>query len=214
MGKLYFRQNGIESDPTDVQNPPTDTNTSNDTVPATTDPWLVVVIIMGLLIVLTLAVFMLAHHLNSRRRRARLQLMERNEKTSLPYSRRRKLSSADRHMIEEQEREMMIRKSLAEKPTFGGSGFHVSQASSDSGSQPDDRSEEHGEPTSLREDWKAWEARIQSERKSLTPGGIGLEQHPAFASPISTPQPPRLPSPIRGVPQSRLYEPLPKIVVA
>ncbi|KAI0398383.1 hypothetical protein F5Y17DRAFT_1290 [Xylariaceae sp. FL0594] len=207
----------MESRIADIQTRPMATGTNNKkAAPTRIDPWLVVVIIMGVLIVLTLAVFMLAYHLKARRRRAKSHLKEEDEKTGLPYLMKKSLSSVDRHKTEEQEREMMIRKSLAERPspTDGAEASRVSQTSSHSSSPPTEGPEEHGvQTTTLREDWKAWEAGIQTERKVSTSGGIGLEQHPAFAKHLSNAGPPRPPLPIRGVAQSRLYQPLPKIVV-
>ncbi|KAI1817994.1 hypothetical protein GGS20DRAFT_530498 [Poronia punctata] len=178
----------------------------DDHVPSEKDPWLVIVIAIGLVIMLTLAVFIAAHHIKSRRRRTKTQFLEEpSEKVDLE---KRKSIPANLPLLAEQEREMMIRKSLAGRPSSfpAANGQVLRRLSESDNSQSDATSDEQGETTSLKDDWKAWEARIQSERLS---GGIGLEQHPALASHIAslTPQPPRMPSPIRDISQSRLYQP-------
>ncbi|KAI3318456.1 hypothetical protein HD806DRAFT_316003 [Xylariaceae sp. AK1471] len=211
MGLLYTRHNEDENHLPIRSNSPINQSVGENTGRAITDPWLVVVIIIGILIIATLAIFMLAHYLKSRRERTKS--MRLSEQMSSLYPRKRKLSSADQHRIEEQERDMMIRKSLASRTSIIASS-PVSQVSSMSDDHLDEPSEEPGETASLREDWKAWEARIQSERKISSPAGaVGLDQHPAFASHLSIPQPTRMPSPIRGIIPSRVDQPLPRIVV-
>jgi hypothetical protein len=207
MGLLYTRHDEDESRPPTL----TDQSASENTAQSATDPWLIVVIITGLLIIATLGVFMLAHCIKLRRKRARS--MRPGQPMSSLYMRNRKLSSADIHRIEEQERNMMIRKSLASRTSIVASS-PVSQVSFASDNHGDEPSEEPGETVSLREDWKAWEARVQSERKISSPAGVvGLDQHPAFAPHLSIPQPIRMPSPIRGVVPSHMDQPLPKIIV-
>ncbi|KAI0435690.1 hypothetical protein F4803DRAFT_544662 [Xylaria telfairii] len=188
MGVLYSRHQFARS------NAGSNQSSGEDAV----DPWLVVVIAAGILIIITLAGFMLAHYIRSRRRLGRGFFRHDGKATRGSFSRKRNSdAAADRQMAEDLERDMMIRKSLASRPT--------SYSNPDPQPLPngDDHIEEEGqgreETPGLREDWKAWEARVQTERSMSHPGGVGLDRHPASASYLSIPQPTRLPSPHRGV---------------
>ncbi|KAI1126283.1 hypothetical protein F5Y10DRAFT_215305 [Nemania abortiva] len=189
MGVLYFRR-------------AEDTNNDggDDTTTFTVDPWLVVVVVIGILIVTTLAVFMLAHYIKSRHtlRRGFRPVEEINQ----PYSRKRKPRSGNLQDVGDLERDMMIRKSLASRVSLTTSPpLSQTSLSSDGDHHLENSSEgsdERGEAASLRDDWKAWEARVTSERRTSNPGGLGLDQHPAFAPYLSVPQPTRMASPARS----------------
>ncbi|KAI0425224.1 hypothetical protein F5Y09DRAFT_111052 [Xylaria sp. FL1042] len=200
MGRLlYFRRDEDARHPLPVgSTPKTGQTTSESLAPASVDPWMVVVIVVGSLIVATLAIFMCAHYIKSRRgRRDGFQPME-EMKSPYPQKRRRP-GTVDRQSAEDVERDMMIRKSLASRTSLTASD-PVSQVSSVStgGYQLAHPLGDESEMTGLKEDWKAWEASVQSERRSSTPGGVGLDQHPAFAPYLSVPQPTRMASPARG----------------
>jgi hypothetical protein len=203
MGLLYPRHDEDESRPPNISNSPADQGVNTN--PAATDPWLVVVIVIGVLIITTLAIFMLAHCIKSRQRRTKC--IQATQSMSSLYPRKRKLSSADRDRVEEMEREMMIRKSLASRTSFTASSPISQTFFMSSDSHVEEPSEDQGEMASLQADWKAWEARMQSERDISCPGGVSLDQHPAFASHLSIPQPIRIPSPIRGVIPSHIDPP-------
>ncbi|KAI0449028.1 hypothetical protein F5B21DRAFT_75913 [Xylaria acuta] len=195
MGVLYLRRGDDASSPSVRSNSESNQTFSGD---SNVDPWLIVVIVAGILIIVTLAGFMLAHYIRSRRR-LRKGLFHPVEKvSSVPFSRKRNSDAAtDRQMAEDLERDMMIRKSLASRPT--SANFPTSQPLNNGDDYPEEQGEEREEVASLREDWKAWEARVQSERGTSHPGGVGLDRHPAFASYLSVPQPTRMASPHRGV---------------
>ncbi|KAI8623614.1 hypothetical protein F5Y19DRAFT_370723 [Xylariaceae sp. FL1651] len=210
MGLLFPRHIDDEYRPAMRSDTPVNKAMSDDAATDPIDPWLIVVIIVGILIITALAVFMLVHYLRSRRRRSKI--VQSAVSMRSPYSQRRYTNLADRHRIEELERNTMIRKSLASRTSLTASP-RISQVSSMSDYQLEEPSEEQGETDSLREDWKKWEARIQSERKSAGPRDIGLDQHPALTSQLSIPQPTRMASPIRGVISSQADTPPPRLVV-
>ncbi|KAI1271478.1 hypothetical protein F5Y07DRAFT_344090 [Xylaria sp. FL0933] len=200
MGRLlYFRRDEDASNTAPVAFiPKTDASTRESIAPASVDPWMITVIVVGILIVATLVIFMVVHYVKSRRRqRAGFQPVE---KMSSHYpQKRRRPGAADRQSAEDVERDMMIRKSLASKTSLMATD-PVSQVSSVSSREYHLAHPLGGESenTSLKEDWKAWEARMQTERRTSHPGGVGLDQHPAFASYLSVPQPTRMASPVRG----------------
>ncbi|KAJ8104709.1 hypothetical protein ONZ43_g7721 [Nemania bipapillata] len=193
MGILNFRRD----DGTSLPIARSDSQSSQDSgvnITSDIDPWLVVVVVIGIVIVTTLAVFMLAHYIKSRH--AQREGFQPVEKMSEPYLRRRKRSSDDRQHVGDLERDMMIRKSLASRVSLTASPYHSrTPSSSSSGSHdhdlehPLDTSEQQGETAGLRDDWKAWEARMMDERRISHPGGLGHDQHPAFAPYLSIPQP-------------------------
>ncbi|KAI0505440.1 hypothetical protein F5B22DRAFT_524501 [Xylaria bambusicola] len=221
MGRLptYFRRDDAVSHPTTESTPKSSEITTENTIPV--DPWMIVVIVAGILIVVTLAIVMCMHFFKSRRARKTtgFQPVKEEEKNST-YPPKRRSGRADRQTLEDQERDLMIRKSLASRSSLAASD-PISQIPSPEEQQhsgdyhpevvsPEEpsRREYHlahplgdeSERTSLREDWKAWEARVQTERRSSNPGGVGHDQHPAFASYLSVPQPTRMASPVRGGP--------------
>ncbi|KAI0186826.1 hypothetical protein EV127DRAFT_163834 [Xylaria flabelliformis] len=200
MGILYIRRDERASHPIVKSNAGPNQSISGDT---TVDPWLIVVIVAGSLILVTLAGVLVAHYIRSRRRGGKGSFHPVEKVRSVSFSRKRNSdAAADRQKIEDLERDMMIRKSLASRPA---------SASFPSASQPLNNGDDHPEPeeeeerereemTSLREDWKAWEARVQTERGTAAyPGGVGLDRHPAFAPYLPVPQPTRMISPHRSV---------------
>ncbi|KAI0546429.1 hypothetical protein F4679DRAFT_413134 [Xylaria curta] len=200
MGILYNRRDGERaSHPIIRSNSQSISGEENTTV----DPWLIVVIVAGSLILVTLVGVLLAHYVRSRRRRGKGLFHPVEKVRSVSFS--RKDAAADRQKIEDLERDMMIRKSLASRPA--SASFPpppASQPLNNGDDHPEQEEEEEEEQqreemTSLREDWKAWEARVQTERGTAYPGGVGLDQHPAFAPYLSVPQPTRMPSPHRIV---------------
>lgn len=109
------------------------------------------------------------------------------------FSKRRKMSAAERVEEEEKQRIIMIRKSLASRSwgTESDTSRRDSRTSHNSQArQPIPEDPEEDEPAKLKEDWKAWEAQIQ---RSAT-----LEQHPAAveeAQKLAKPRPSRSRSP-------------------
>ncbi|KAI1161747.1 hypothetical protein F5B18DRAFT_423914 [Nemania serpens] len=199
MGVLYLRRGE------DSNQSPSEHNSQSGHGDGGIDPWLAVVIGIGVLIVTTLAVFLLVHYIKSRRRQRRG--FRPVQAISSGYSHKRNSNSTSQPEVWDMERDMMIRKSLASRSSLIITP-PVPQASSSSSSSPSSPDEEHPqrpapgeqvETTSLRDDWKAWEAQMREERRSSHPGGLGLDQHPAFASHLSIPQPTRMLSPSRGV---------------
>ncbi|KAI1746730.1 hypothetical protein F4782DRAFT_474683 [Xylaria castorea] len=193
MGILYTRRDEDASRPFVRSNSESNQNTSGET---TVDPWLIVVIVAGSLIIVTLAGVLLAHYIRSRRKLGKGLFHPVEKVRSVSFSRKRNSdAAADRQKIEDLERDMMIRKSLASRPA--SASFPTSQPLNDGNDRPEDV-EEREEMTSLREDWKAWEARVQTERGTAHPGDVRLDRHPAFAPYLSVPQPTRMPSPHHG----------------
>ncbi|KAI1360553.1 hypothetical protein F5Y08DRAFT_343531 [Xylaria arbuscula] len=209
---IEFRRDEDANRPPIQSTPKSSEITGEDTT--FVDPWMIVVIVAGALIVVTLAVIMGMHYIKSRRaRKTGFQPVEEKETSTAPYPHPPKRRS-DRQKREDLERDMMIRKSLASRSSLvsnsdaipAGSQEHLEQQQQhpiarDRDSHhtyylPSPLGEDGGEMTSLREDWKAWEARVQSERRSSNP----YDQHPAFASYLSVPQPTRMASPVRGGP--------------
>ncbi|KAI0101002.1 hypothetical protein GGR51DRAFT_563652 [Nemania sp. FL0031] len=187
MGVLYFRRD-------QDSNPQSSQRGGENITPFGVDPWLVVVIAIGILIILTLGVFMLAHYIKSRytRRKGFRPIEEKNQPY---YARKRESRSSDLQEVEDLERDMMIRKSLASRTSLTTSPpiSHMSLSSDGDHHLEHERtseaSEEQGETVGLKDDWKAWEARVTDERRTSHPGGLGLDQHPAFAPYLSVPQP-------------------------
>ncbi|KAI0159838.1 hypothetical protein GGR57DRAFT_458829 [Xylariaceae sp. FL1272] len=210
MGILLRRLSG-DDEPSRLEEPPTqhippDPSSSgyNTTAPAT-NGWLVAAIVVGSLIVTTLAIFMLSHYIKSRQRKAnRSRALEPMSSVAIRRHKRNR-SSADRQLAEEEERNMMIRKSLANRYSLAPSAHHsrVSSLSTDYQSVVS-ADEEHDETAGVKQDWKEWEARLQNDRRNSSPK---LDQHPAFSTRISMPEPTREPSPYRGGLPPALYTP-------
>ncbi|KAI1182002.1 hypothetical protein F5B17DRAFT_221662 [Nemania serpens] len=210
MGVLYLRRGEDSNQSPSEHNSQPDYADGKNASPGTIDPWLAVVIGIGTLIVTTLAVFMIIHCIKSRQRQRRG--FRPVQTISSAFSHKRNSSSTSQPEIWDLERDMMIRKSLASRSSLTAtspvcqtssspppSSSSSSSSSSDGEHPPQLAPGEQVETTSLRDDWKAWEARVLEERRSSHPGGLGLDQHPAFASHLSVPQPTRMPSPTRGV---------------
>ncbi|KAI1109799.1 hypothetical protein F5Y14DRAFT_390393 [Nemania sp. NC0429] len=207
MGVLYFRRSEDADQSLSRSSSQSDDGVQGSASPFVIDPWLAAVIGVGILIIATLAVFMLIHCIKSRRRQRRgfrpVQPM------SSVYSHKRNSSSASQPEVWDLERDMMIQKSLASRSSLVGTS-PVPQTSPPPPPPPDGENpsqlapREQVETTSLRDDWKAWEARMRDERRSSHPGGLGLDQHPAFAPHLAVPQPTRMPSPTRGVETANL----------
>ncbi|KAI1418863.1 hypothetical protein F5Y12DRAFT_390794 [Xylaria sp. FL1777] len=195
MGPLFSSRRNEGSTPKSGQ------STSKNIAPAAVDPWMIVVVVVGILIIATLSIFMCAYYIKLRReQRTGFKPIE-ETKSAYPYLHKRKRGVVNRQNVEDVERDTMIRKSLASRTSLTTSD-PVSQVSS---TPSKDHHLAHplgdeDEMTGLRDDWKAWEARVQSERRCSNPGGVGLDQHPAFAPYLSVPQPTRVASPARGGP--------------
>ncbi|KAI0202455.1 hypothetical protein F4808DRAFT_76455 [Astrocystis sublimbata] len=186
------------------------------------DPWLIVLIVAGSLVLATLAGTLIAHYIRARRKQGKgFTYLE--KASSLSLSRKRSPDAdAERRRTEDMERDMMIRKSLASRPNSASISFTLPMhggvddvaTQSEEARLNEARPEQvqiqaRDETASLREDYKAWEARVQAERGTshLSGGGAGvgdgagMSRHPAFATYLSVPQPTRSPSPHRGYPQ-------------
>ncbi|KAI0400664.1 hypothetical protein F4802DRAFT_476372 [Xylaria palmicola] len=196
MGLLYPRRDEDTSRPrTGPDSPPGQDGAGDKFMPHGLDPWLIIVIAIGVVIVTTLALFMLVHCIRSRRRRG--DVFQPVEEMSGLYARKGKLSSEDQQKLDDLERDRMIRKSLASRPTSASISQVLLPPEGDA--RPEHRPEEdQGEIAASLRDWKAWEARTQGEGTHY-PAGVGLDQHPAFASYLAVPPCRRTDSPARGV---------------
>ncbi|OTA99843.1 hypothetical protein M426DRAFT_324831 [Hypoxylon sp. CI-4A] len=176
----------------------------------TMEPWLIVVIVLGVLTIASSIVFLTLYL------RRKQQLKAQREKDDLLGRRnrhRRKLSEMDRLQAEEIERTTMIRKSLASRTSSWGMGSLRDSMMSEY--QMDEVDHEEREPMApeRNNDWKEIEA--GSEGHIATPGVDNTEMgiHPALLGQpqlqphLSIPQPSRAPSPIRGSPPPRLIIP-------
>ncbi|KAI1434420.1 hypothetical protein GGR50DRAFT_662392 [Xylaria sp. CBS 124048] len=147
------------------------------------NPWLITSIVVGSLIVTSLIIFLLARYVKTRWRQGKgFQPVKPREMAS-PYLGAGKLSPSDRRQVEDLERDALICKSLATRPLSTASGDiyqGLSMSNRDSHAE-EEQSAEPGEAAGIKEDWKAWEARVLTERRYSVPGGLGLDQHPAFA---------------------------------
>ncbi len=169
--------------------------------------WIIPVLIAGIVIITAFIVCVIIA-LNNRRRYKRAQT-ENPYLTPEEFSKRRKLSAAGQFEEEERKRRSMIRKSLASRSwdsVESNASRRTSQTSHLSqGELPNfvviEDPEEEEEPVRLKEDWKAWEARMQRERS------MSGERHPAVdAVPVTDlpviPTASRPRSPIRSPPRS------------
>ncbi|KAI0597405.1 hypothetical protein F4775DRAFT_252394 [Biscogniauxia sp. FL1348] len=198
---------------------PTNNNSNNNSGPLV-DPWVIVVIVIGTLLVVSLVSAIAILYSRSRRRK---QEVKHADPISHEYSRRRKMNQADRLEADEMERAIMIRKSLASRT----SNRH-SQNSSMMMMPPDLRlmeiSDDAAEKASLREDWNDREAGVQIEREkdkdkykenprtpdSEPPHGQ-YQPHPMFFPPrLPVPTASRSPSPVRSVLPPRKNTPPPQ----
>ncbi|KAI0380636.1 hypothetical protein F5Y04DRAFT_257118 [Hypomontagnella monticulosa] len=198
MAPSLYRRNtndGFTTTPSDIE--------SGDTM----QPWLIAVIVIGVLIAVSLVV-VLALYLTRKRQRGSSD----DEGGSLrrPSFKKRKTSSADRQAAEELERATMIRKSLASR---------TSSRTSHTWEREDNELEELDregsapapapapEPKPSRDNWKEFEAGAQSSQ-GVIPGvhNTAMGIHPALLpqSHLAIPEPSRAPSPIRNTTPPRL----------
>ncbi|KAI1370639.1 hypothetical protein F4677DRAFT_346639 [Hypoxylon crocopeplum] len=154
-------------------------------------PWLIVVIIVGVLIVTGLVVFLVLCYTGKWRRTAR---DSQANPPSRQKFRRRKMSTTDRQAAEEMERAIMIRKSLASRSSSwsntGASDYKLVELQ-----------REESDPMAPRANWKDEEAGMPGSRTSLAIRDIEMGVHPALLPQpqLAIPQPSRAPSPARGV---------------
>ncbi|KAI1327674.1 hypothetical protein F5Y16DRAFT_370994 [Xylariaceae sp. FL0255] len=205
MGILIRRQ---ASDTTQIgSNEPrlVDSNTYLPVSSRMPDPWLAFLIVLVVLIVSVLGIILYMNYLGSQgRRRANVIRSTQRRNSPFPWGRSRRADK--RQKAEMQVRRSMIEKALASRTSFVSSASteYISQAPSNVGPREttrdsfiDDQGDEE-EEVGLKEDWKRWEAQVQTERRLSTPGGVGLDQHPAFASEPLLPPPLRLSSHVRS----------------
>jgi FtsZ-interacting cell division protein ZipA len=121
-------------------------------------PWLVVLVVIGALAIISMISYLTAERLRSKH----FDQAAKNDPylTKKECRRRRKLSALERMEEEELQRSIMIRKSLATR-----SSRTNSQASQYSHHDDFEMAQESA-TTSLRHDWKEWEARMQRERSN------------------------------------------------
>lgn len=176
--------------------------------------WVIPVIVVSVIFVTCLLVFVFIFFT---RRSEYIRAREKEPYlTRSEFAKRRKLSEAARLEEEEKQRIIMIRKSLASRSwdsaasnassrrlsgTSGTSdtcGLTQPEPSQQRGRVPAHRAEvaedDDDEPRPLREDWKAWEARMQSR--------LSLGRHPA-AEPAPEPFSPHEASRSRALSPSR-----------
>ncbi|KAI0882923.1 uncharacterized protein GGS22DRAFT_169082 [Annulohypoxylon maeteangense] len=181
------------------------------TTGTTMEPWLIIVIVVGALILTSLFVFLLIHFTRKRRRTVHHVYQD-------PFGRkdrhRRNMSETDRQAAEEIERAAMIRKSLASRTSsWGGNSLRYSGISDYQMDEFGRQSQEEHQPMAPmmppRENWKELEAGTQGS--GVTPGVHNTEMgiHPALLPQpqLAFPQPSRGPSPNRGPQPPRLIIP-------
>jgi hypothetical protein len=130
--------------------------------------WVTVAVTAGIFLVV--AAFVAGIVIYSRRQEYRKARRQNPYLSHKEFLRRKNMSAAARQKEEELQRQIMIRKSLASK-------------SSDWSTHSDNRSLIIQETTEvgLKEDWKAWEARMERERSELAyrhPSSTGLPDLP------------------------------------
>ncbi|KAI2472737.1 hypothetical protein F4781DRAFT_319649 [Annulohypoxylon bovei var. microspora] len=180
---------------------------ARDATDNTMEPWLIVVIVIGALILTSLFVFLILRFTRSRRQTTRKVYQD---PLGLKGRHKRNMSETDRIAAEEIERAAMIRKSLASRTSsWGGSSLRVSGISDYQMEEFGRESQEEHEPIVPRDNWKDLEAGTQGSRE--IPGVHNTEMgiHPALLPQpqLAFPQPSRGPSPIRGTPPPRLIIP-------
>lgn len=190
MRLLHFRQDENHISPPSGSDVPSDhgsggENPRPDAIEE--DPLFIAVIIIGALIIGLLTIFMLAHYVKLRQRRAQgFKLVE--QQANSPHSCSQKEEYAaksgwQQEQVRGQERDKMIPKPLATRSSMIISPqvpetSHISYHSMASrGHRLGDPRVHQDETIGLKDDYKAWEA----ERRISTPGGVGLDRHPAMA---------------------------------
>ncbi|KAM7216351.1 hypothetical protein V8F06_008273 [Rhypophila decipiens] len=151
--------------------------------------WITAAIVVGIVVIGGLIMFTILYlHKRRQFRKAR----QRDPYLSKgDFIKRRKMSAADVYEEDEQQRKAMIRKSLATRSM----NSLESQFSRTSSRIETESFEMEEETANLRDDWKAWEARVQRERT------LSGEQHPLapeLAPELAIPRPTRSRSPSRG----------------
>ncbi|KAI1334927.1 hypothetical protein F5Y15DRAFT_262767 [Xylariaceae sp. FL0016] len=176
----------------------------------TSDPWLIVLIIIGVLVVTTLVALLIVYH--ARSRIWKQEVRQANPISRFDTRRRRKISAADRQRADDLERAMIIRKSLASRSSisFSARSSRVSAISD----YPLIELSREKEPILPRDDWKEWEAQMQNQREDAGLNRPASLEHPALMCHISLPKPSRSPSPARGTIQPRRATPPPQLFVA
>ncbi|KAI1480114.1 hypothetical protein K445DRAFT_103163 [Daldinia sp. EC12] len=156
-------------------------------------PWLIAVIVIGVLVVAALIVFLTIHITRRRQRILRGQA----DPLGKGFKKRR-----DRQAVEEIERATMIRKSLASRTSSRNSQIWGSTEYRFQELDQEDRSE----PAAPRENWKEFEAG-QVPVPGVQDTHMGI--HPALLPQpqLAVPPPPRTPSPSRGPQPPRLIIP-------
>ncbi|CAJ2512616.1 Uu.00g007350.m01.CDS01 [Anthostomella pinea] len=203
MGSSFDRRMSAGNPPADLDSRHQSEARADDETSFTMDPWLIAVIVTGIVIVMTLLAFMVIYYIRSRRWKRSIREADPISHHQ-QHTHKRKMSSADRQRAEELERDMMIRKSLASRSSssFSTLSTHSSRLSAFS-EYPLVEVSEEPETVNLRDDWKEWEAQIQRQMGTASHQASGLHEHPAFAPQLSVPRPSRMPSPVRGVIQPR-----------
>ncbi|KAI0110230.1 hypothetical protein F4814DRAFT_396511 [Daldinia grandis] len=166
-------------------------------------PWLIAVIVIGVLVVTSLIVFLTLH---LTRKRQRIPQEDQGEPLGKDFK-KRKMRSTDRRAVEEIERATMIRKSLASRTSSRNS-----QIWGPTEYQFQELDQEEREPVApreqreQREDWKEFEAG-QGPVPGVQDTQMGI--HPALLPQpqLAVPPPSRTPSPSRGPQPPRLIIP-------
>lgn len=191
MGLLHFRRDGNHISPPGGSDVPSDhggggENPGPDAIGE--DPLFIAVIIVGALIIVALTIFMLAHYIKLWQRRTKgFQLVEQQANSPYSYSQKEEYASRSgwqqQQQAREKERDKMIREPLASRSSMIISPqvpetSHISYYSmAGRGYRLGGPRGNRDEMVGLKDDYKAWEA----ERRTSTPGGIGLDRHPAMA---------------------------------
>ncbi|KAI2780584.1 hypothetical protein F4815DRAFT_122263 [Daldinia loculata] len=169
-------------------------------------PWLIAVIVIGVLVVTLLVVFLTLH---LTRKRQRIPQKDQADPLGKDFK-KRKMRSTDRQAVEEIERVTMIRKSLASRTSSRNSQVWGSTEYQFQELDQEDREpvapREPREQTEQRENWKEFEA-----GQILVPGVQDTQMgiHPALLPQpqLAVPPPSRTPSPSRGPQPPRLIIP-------
>ncbi|ORY56617.1 uncharacterized protein BCR38DRAFT_450738 [Pseudomassariella vexata] len=173
------------------------------------NPWMMILIIIGVFLVVILVVFVALYFARKRRRARELEAQADPMAIRREGFRRRKPSAADQAEAEELERSVMIRKSLASRASSYSIGSSRILNSPRNSHLLDDipAEEAEGETGGLNEDWKEWEARVRKQRTNSLGQG-----HPALSPPLeqlAIPQQSRGPSPATMVAPGRSSPRLP-----
>lgn len=148
-------------------------------------PWIIVAIILGVMIVVTVAIFGLLY-VKKRQRKARETRQRQLPGISMRHDavqrRMRNMSDEQRQEAHELERSFMIRKSLASRSTFStiaSRDSHVMHSTRSSRLTVNDISQDPAQG----DEWKAWESDVLQERRHsrLQELVSGRQEHPALA---------------------------------